>query len=131
VGEPERQAIRDRAEGGVEHFISYVTPNDRLAGFLRLSLPSGAPDTGLPDLEGAAIVREVHVYGQSLPVGDEKEGAAQHIGLGTRLLQRAEETARTHGYRKMAIIAAVGTRRYYQARGYRRGELYMVKELGS
>ncbi|HZM22550.1 MAG TPA: tRNA uridine(34) 5-carboxymethylaminomethyl modification radical SAM/GNAT enzyme Elp3, partial [Anaerolineales bacterium] len=74
-----------------EHFISYVTPDDKLAGFVRLSLPGrDSPQAGLHDLEGAALIREVHVYGQSLPVGAEKEGAAQHTGLGTRLLQEAE-----------------------------------------
>ena len=72
-------------------FLSFVTPEDRLAGFLRLSLPGPqSPRTGLADLEGAAIIREVHVYGQSLPVGAEQAGAAQHTGLGTRLLEQAE-----------------------------------------
>ena len=41
-----------------------------------------SPQTGLSDLDGAALIREVHVYGQSLAVGAEKEGAAQHAGLG-------------------------------------------------
>ncbi|MDX1437897.1 MAG: GNAT family N-acetyltransferase, partial [Anaerolineales bacterium] len=118
------------AEQAEEHFISYVTPDDRLAGFLRLSLPAaGGPETGLADLAGAAIVREVHVYGQSLQVGEEKSGAAQHIGLGTELLRQAEETAGDRGFARLAVIAAVGTRRYYQSRGFERGELYMVKEL--
>ena len=56
-----------------EHFLSFDTPEDQLAGFLRLSLPGpGAPDPGLAELKGAAIIREVHVYGQSLAVGVEK-----------------------------------------------------------
>jgi len=71
----------------------------------------------------------VHVYGQSLPVGAEKRGAAQHIGLGTELLERAEDLARGEGYRRLAVISAVGTRRYYAGRGFRRGEHYMVKDL--
>ena len=80
-----------RAGAAEEHFISYVTPDDKLAGFLRLSLPGGdSPRTGMSDLDGAALIREVHVYGQSLPVGAEKQGAAQHTGLGTRLLEEAE-----------------------------------------
>jgi elongator complex protein 3 len=70
------------ADHAVEHFISFDTPDDKLAGFLRLSLPNrGAPATGLRELDSAAIVREVHVYGQSLAVGAEKTGAAQHAGL--------------------------------------------------
>jgi elongator complex protein 3 (tRNA carboxymethyluridine synthase) len=113
-----------------EHFISYVTLDDKLAGFIRLSLPSsGAPITGLADLDGAALIREVHVYGQSLPVGAEKEGAAQHAGLGTQLLKEAERVAKAKGFVCMAVISAIGTRQYYLDRGFERGEHYLVKAL--
>jgi elongator complex protein 3 len=113
-----------------EHFLSYDTPEDRLAGFLRLSLPGPAsPYTGLEDLNGAALIREVHVYGQSLEVGDSKEGAAQHIGLGTNLLQEAEIIAKQKGFDKLAVISAVGTREYYAGRGFEMGDLYMVKKI--
>ena len=113
-----------------ERFLSYVTPDDKLAGFTRLSLPgAGAPETGMPDLGGAALIREVHVYGQSLPVGAEKEGAAQHAGLGTLLLKESERIARESGFRRMAVISAIGTRRYYLDRGFERGQLYLVKNL--
>jgi elongator complex protein 3 len=116
--------------GSEEHFLSFVTPTDRIAGFLRLCLPgSEAPDTGLADLQGAAIIREVHVYGQSLEIGAGKQGAAQHAGLGTRLVEAAGDIAREHGYPRMAVIAAVGTRPYYLERGFERGELYLVKKL--
>ncbi len=118
------------ADGAEEHFLSFDTPDDRLAGFLRLSLPADdSPDTGLNDLSGAAIIREVHVYGQSLEVGDNKDGAAQHIGLGTTLIENAERVARENGFNKLAVIAAVGTRRYYAGRGFSMGEYYMVKDL--
>jgi elongator complex protein 3 len=117
----------DQAE---EHFISYETPDDKLAGFIRLSLPcENAPQTDLIDLEGAALIREVHVYGQSLQVGAEKQGAAQHAGLGTRLLQQAEVIAKEKGFARLAVISAVGTRQYYLERGFERGELYLVKNI--
>ncbi len=113
-----------------EHFLSFDTPDDRLAGFLRLSLPGeGLPDTGLSDLKGAALIREVHVYGQSLPVGAEQAGAAQHAGLGTNLIRRAERIARSAGFQRLAVISAIGTRSYYLPRGFERGELYLVKKL--
>ncbi len=118
------------AGGAEENFLSYVTPNDKLAGFLRLSLPGdGSPVTGMRDLDGAAIIREVHVFGQSLAVGSEKNGAAQHTGLGTELLQHAEAIARKKGFKRLAVISAVGTRLYYLERGFERGELYLVKSL--
>jgi len=113
-----------------EHFLHYLTPEGRIAGYLRLSLPGPeAPELGMDDLTGAALIREVHVYGQSLPVGSGQEGAAQHVGLGTRLLVEAERIAAAQGYKRMAVIAAIGTRRYYQARGFECGELYLVKSI--
>jgi elongator complex protein 3 (tRNA carboxymethyluridine synthase) len=129
----ESLALQDEiynAERAEEHFISFVTPEDKLVGFIRLSLPmTDAPQTGLDDLNDAALIREVHVYGQSLPVGAEQGGAAQHIGLGTRLLQEAERVAREKGHARMAVISAIGTRKYYLERGFERGELYLVKKL--
>ncbi len=126
-----------RAGAAEEHFLAYTTSSgetpsdDRLAGFVRLSLPTAAsPATALTDLDGAALIREVHVYGQSLPVGAEQGGAAQHVGLGTRLLQEAERIALSRGFKRMAVIAAIGTRKYYLDRGFERGELYLVKTLG-
>jgi elongator complex protein 3 len=119
-----------RTGAAEEHFISYVTPDDKLAGFVRLSLPGkDSSQTGMPDLDGAALIREVHVYGQSLPVGAEKQGAAQHTGLGTRLLAQAEPIAQAKGFKRMAVISAVGTRGYYLERGFERGELYLTKDL--
>lgn len=118
------------AGGAEEHFLSFNTPDDKLAGFLRLSLPGeNSPETGLPDLGGVAIIREVHVYGQALGVGANKDGAAQHIGLGKELIENAEEIAKQNGYKKMAVIAAIGTREYYANRGFEMGKDYMVKGL--
>lgn len=140
--DPENLRLQDRVYHPAyaeEHFISYVTENDKLAGYLRLSLPGDFPrdnNSGnhpladLKDLKDAALIREVHVYGQSLEVGSEQAGAAQHIGLGTSLLQEAERIAAKAGYKHMAVIAAIGTRRYYAARGFELGELYMVKDVG-
>jgi len=131
--EPEELKLNDLvypAAYAQEHFISFDTMDDKLAGFLRLSLPgSDSPDTGLADLRGAAIIREVHVYGQSLEVGANRRGAAQHAGLGTRLIEEAEEIARKNGYTHLAVISAIGTRMYYSKRGFMRGELYQIKDL--
>jgi len=115
-----------------EHFLSYVTPDDHLAGFLRLSLPTeNSPQVGIPEIQGAAMIREVHVYGQSLEVGRDQPGAAQHIGLGTRLINWAEHIARQKGFKELAVISAIGTRQYYLKRGFQRGEYYLRKEIKS
>lgn len=118
-----------------EHFLSFVTADDHIAGFLRLSLPGRGrpgdrpPETGMEELDGAAIIREVHVYGQSLELGSSQEGVAQHAGLGTQLLEQAEKIARQNRFGRLAVIAAVGTRRYYLRRGFSRGRNYLIKDL--
>jgi elongator complex protein 3 len=122
--------LRYAADGALERFISFDTPDDRLAGFLRLSLPvQDSPATGIPELKDTAMIREVHVYGQSLAVGAEKAGAPQHAGLGTALLRQAETVARQAGFVRLAVISAVGTRQYYLDRGYSRGDLYLLKSI--
>ncbi len=119
-----------QTDSAEEHFISFVTPDDKIAGFIRLSLPGeNSPATGMSELDGAALIREVHVYGQSLPVGADRAGAAQHAGLGSRLLVEAEAVARSRGFGRIAVISAVGTRPYYLERGFTRGEYYLVKSL--
>lgn len=113
-----------------EHFLAFETTDDRLAGFLRLSLPSkGSSSIQFKDLHQAAIIREVHIYGQSLAVGEENKQAAQHIGLGTELISQAARIASENGYPRLAVISAVGTRRYYEKLGFCRGELYMFKSV--
>lgn len=110
-----------------EVFLQYITDDRAIAGFLRLSLPTGPSIT--PELENAAIIREIHVYGQSLEIGDSSPGVAQHLGLGTRLTERAVSIAREHGYGKLAVISAIGTREYYRKRGFIDTHLYQIRPL--
>lgn len=113
-----------------EVFIEYVVPvdgNELIAGFLRLSLPT--TDNFMTELKGAAIIREVHVYGQAVGIGHRDEGKAQHLGLGTKLLERAKAVATQHGFTKLAVISAIGTREYYRQRGFTDGQLYQFCSL--
>jgi len=124
------EELEYQAGNGRERFFSFDTADDRLAGYLRLSLPdSKSPQLDWLDLQGAAIIRDLHIYGRTLPLGETSTGAAQHLGLGSELLARAEETARAAGYPRLAVIAAIGTRDYYRERGFEDGELYLVKKL--
>ena len=83
----------------------------------------------MAELAHSALVRELHIYGQSLEVGENADGAAQHAGLGTDLMRRAETIARTSGYGNLAVISALGTRGYYQKLGYKLVGTYMLKVL--
>jgi elongator complex protein 3 len=109
-----------------ECFLSYVTPQNRLAGFLRLSLPLPGTKSSIGELDGCAVVREVHVYGPALELGTRQKGTVQHAGLGTQLLDQARHITRQEGFSRLAVIAAVGTRPYYQERGFTLDRLYMI-----
>lgn len=122
-------ALEYETTGGREVFLSVDTEAGKLAGFLRLSLPTpeATASIGIEELRGAAIIREVHVYGPVVRLGQSAHGEAQHLGLGAQLIREAERRAREAGYKRLAVISAIGTRGYYKKQGFERGELYMSK----
>ena len=119
--------------GGKELFLSYEG-GDKLFAMLRLRLPKKTEKMLFDELIGAAIVREVHTYGQVAEIGNLQGlalqgGKSQHKGLGKRLMAKAEEIAHKRDYKKIVVISAVGTREYYRRLGYRLEGTYMVKDL--
>jgi len=116
--------------GGIEHFIAFEDlAADVLIGFTRLRFPF-APYR--PELQEAALIRELHVYGSMVPVGKgAKQTDWQHRGYGKELLEQAENIARENGYEKLAIISGIGAREYYRKFGYTLDNVYMSKILRS
>ncbi len=112
-----------------EQFLSFVTADDQIAAFLRLSLPHKDAELPIPELAGHAMIREVHVYGPVLPLGEDSQGEAQHMGLGTQLVEKAKVLAREAGYGRIAVISAIGTREYYRKHGFALDGLYMTTPL--
>ncbi|HSH01133.1 MAG TPA: tRNA uridine(34) 5-carboxymethylaminomethyl modification radical SAM/GNAT enzyme Elp3 [Anaerolineae bacterium] len=114
-----------------EHFLSFETPTDHIAGFLRLSLPNQDIPHPIPELQGHAMIREVHVYGPALPIGEDSQGEAQHIGLGSQLIIKAKELAQQANFKQIAVISAIGTREYYTKHQFELGidDLYMIAPL--
>ena len=118
-----------------EHFLQWVTPENRIAGFLRLSLPCQHKVEKLQETEdtfpiepGQAMIREVHVYGKVAQLHGEGENA-QHRGLGKALVERACEIARDAGYQSINVISAIGTRGYYARLGFEPAGLYQRRTL--
>lgn len=114
-----------------EHFLQWTTEDNRIAGFLRLSLP--CPDAvaareGLPIKTDQAMIREVHVYGAAAKLHATSKGA-QHIGLGRKLVETACEMAKEAGYESVNVISAVGTREYYRNLGFDDAGLYQNRPL--
>jgi elongator complex protein 3 len=107
---------------GDEIFLQYVTEKNRVVGFLRLCLP--VSEGFINELRGAAIIREVHVYGAAVGIGKKHEQKSQHSGLGTKLIERAKTLARQRGFGSLAVISSVGTREYYRRLGFNDKELY-------
>jgi elongator complex protein 3 len=75
------------------------------------------------------MIREVHVYGPAVPIGESSNGEAQHIGLGSRLIAEAMEMSVAAGYKRIAVISAIGTRTYYERLGFQMDGLYMTSKL--
>ena len=113
------------ASGGKEFFLQYVNKDNILFGLLRLRFLN---KPFMEELENCAMVREIHVYGQSLNIG-EKGTEGQHIGIGKKLMQEAERISKENGFKKLAVISGVGVREYYRDLGYKLEGPYMIKEL--
>ena len=118
------------ASGGTEHFISVEEPLEgTLVGFIRARIPSKGvhrPEAKFP----SAFVRELHVYGQMVPVGSRLDASWQHMGWGRRLLEEAERVAyEEHGVEKLIVMSALGTKEYYTNLGYERDGVYVSKRL--
>lgn len=115
-----------------EVFLQWVAPGNRIAGFLRLSMPNadyvGAHATDLPIDAGEAMIREVHVYGRVAGLHQGGENA-QHRGLGRMLIERACDIARENGYTAINVISAIGTRGYYRKQGFTDNGLYQQHSL--
>lgn len=121
-----------KAAKGTEYFLSIESPKrDTLFAFCRLRLPAlnNKSVQALPELSGAALIRELHTYGHLVPIDKKIRGASQHLGFGRKLMSEAEKIAWQNGYEKMSVIAGIGVREYYKKLGYGLKGTYMVKQL--
>lgn len=125
--------IEYTSAGGKEFFIEKIDANKKCLGFIRLRLPSYLFERHnkplFPLLQDSAIIRELHVYGKAMEIGESDAKATQHKGLGEQLLALAEDVTKKNGIKKLAIISGVGVREYYRKKGYRLEDSYMVKTV--
>lgn len=122
------------ASDGIEYFLSFESKDrETLYGFLRLRLSDMVGryknKVVFEELVGSALIRELHVYGSVVEVDKNREDGVQHYGFGSRLIQRAEEIAIGHGFRKISVISGVGVREYYRKKGYMDGDYFLNKRL--
>ena len=115
--------------GGKEVFLSFNDNDDLTYGFLRLRKPSELAHRE-EITEKTSIVRELHVFGKAIKMGEQGEFSFQHQGIGRRLMDEAEKIASTDlSSNKLCVISAIGTREYYRKLGYKINGPYMAKEL--
>lgn len=119
IGKPRLSRINYETVGGKEVFLSYEDQSETLFGLLRLRINGGK-----------AVVRELHIFGPEVPLGGRLERAAQHHGLGERLLREAERIAKGEFKAgRLSVLSGVGAKEYYRLLGYSSEGAYMVKEL--
>lgn len=132
------------ASEGKEIFLSYENKNrEQLYSLLRLRIPSQVFEKKkhfIPVLQNAAIIRDIHTYGQLHPLsgrGPSSTFSPQHKGLGKKLIKEAEKIVYTEfsrsaikefGLTKIAVISGVGARNYYRKLGYRLKDNYIIKK---
>lgn len=139
------------ASSGDEYFLEFINKDNILFGLLRLRIlcpPNSrthsvnkkfrlvnsltTPDQPPGVSFGlSAIIREVHVYGQSLSIGEKAKFLGQHSGLGKKLILKAEEICKENKVELLKVISGVGVRAYYRKLGYRldKDGIYMIKKL--
>jgi len=122
-----------KASGGKEYFLEIVNKEDILFGLLRLrivndkrlsnhgstinKLKTAVTDNNKLNFK-IAIIRELHVYGQSLKLGEIGK-FGQHTGLGKWLMSEAEKIAKKEKCEEIKVISGVGVRAYYRKLGYK------------
>ena len=124
IGKPISVRLDYETEGGHEIFLSYEDSNETLYGLLRLRIKH------INDVQNEAIIRELHIFGPELTLQERRDGAAQHKGLGAKLLREAERiSCQEYDCRSIDILSGVGVRQYYRSLGYKLTGAYMTKQL--
>ena len=110
-------------QGYKSELIAY---SDDLDGLRKPSDKAHRDEVG----KNSCIVREIHVYGKSLKLGEKGDGKIQHSGLGKNLMKEAEKISKEElDAKNILVISAIGTREYYQKLGYSLYGPYMSKKL--
>jgi elongator complex protein 3 len=125
---PKLKTIFYEASQGEEAFLSFETKK-HLYAFLRLRNPAKPFMKQITN--ETALVRELHVYGKSLPLGKKSSRSEQHKGYGKLLMEEAEKIAKERfDANKMIVISGIGVREYYKKNfGYKIEEPFVSKKL--
>lgn len=123
------------ASQGKEFFISIENHiRSILYAHLRLRIPYhtlAGKKHFIRELTDCAIIREVHTYGEAVPLEEHKKEASQHMGFGRMMMAKVEEIVQRENIKKIAVISGIGVRGYYRRLGYDLEGTYMFKKIQS
>jgi elongator complex protein 3 len=117
------------ASKGKEIFLSFEdVEEDILIGFLRLRIPW---KPFRPEISSqTSLVRELHVYGPMVEIGEKPKEEWQHRGYGKELLEEAEKISKEDfDVKKILVTSGIGAREYYKKFFYEREGAYMGKKI--
>ena len=115
-----------KASKGKEFFISAEdVKNDVLIGFCRLRFQSQQLRKEIT--KDSALIRELHVFSPAVAIGEKSRTSMQHKGIGKKLVEMAENIAKTYQKKKVVVISGIGARNYFRSLSYRKEGPYMVK----
>ena len=119
------------ANEGNDYFISYESYDERaLFGFIRLRfVDKENNNTKFEVLKNRGLIRELHVYGDTTAVNTYDKRGCQHTGIGKGLLACAEKKTMEHGYYGIVVISGEGVKEYYEKRGYKEVDTFMIKDF--
>lgn len=115
------------ASDGKEYFLEVINKDNILFGLARLRV---IRDENVGD-DKEAFLRELHVYGKALGIGEKARMMGQHSGLGKWLMREVEKIVRKNKIKELKVISGVGVREYYKKLGYKldKERVYMIKNL--
>jgi ELP3 family radical SAM enzyme/protein acetyltransferase len=120
-----------KGNDGHDYFIAYESDDGRaLFGFIRLRIVEHDNNLTIFNiLKGRGIVRELHVYGDTVAVNTYGKHGCQHNGIGKGLLHYAERLTMENGLYGIAVISGEGVKTYYEKKGYKEVDTFMVKDF--
>jgi elongator complex protein 3 len=130
-GEPRLARMDYPASGGNEIFLSFQDTEGTLFGLLRLRIQQERiPPFASWQAANMAVIRELHVYGPELLLGEREALSAQHKGFGRLLLAEAERIClEEYAIDRLFVLSGIGARPYYRGLGYQLDRGYMYKDL--
>ena len=116
---------------GTDYFISYESYDERaLFGFIRLRIVEEKNNmTKFEVLKKRGLIRELHVYGDTTAVSSFDKNGCQHTGIGGGLLELAEIKSMEHGLYGIVVISGEGVKEYYEKKGYKEVDTFMIKDF--